>query len=105
MKIARQRLPAVAALLALMALVFGLAPVPARSASTTVLITAVFYDTYLDGEPDEAFRITNVGGTDVDLTDWTVTDLEGTITLTGTLLIDESLWCYGPNCLIGGWPN
>jgi len=92
MKSARQRLPAVASLLALMALMFGLAPVPARSASTTVLITAVFYDTYLDGEPDEAFRITNVGETDVDLTDWTVTDLEGTITLTGTLLIAESLW-------------
>jgi len=50
MKSARQRLPAVAALLVLMALMFGLAPVPARSASTTVLITAVFYNTHFDGE-------------------------------------------------------
>ena len=92
MKSTRQRLPTVAALLVLMALMLGLAPLPARSASATVLITAVFYDTYLDGDPDEAFRITNVGGTEADLTNWTVTDLEGTITLTGTLLIDESLW-------------
>ena len=61
---ARQRPLTVAALLALMALMLALAPVAARSASTLVLITAVFYDTYLDGDPDGAFRITNVGGTE-----------------------------------------
>jgi cardiolipin synthase len=64
----------------------------ARSASTTVLITAVYYDTYLTGEPDEAFRLMNIGGVVVDLTDWTVSDGEGTITLEGTLGVYQSIW-------------
>lgn len=76
----------------LLALLVTLLPTPARSASTTVLITAVFYETYLDGDPDEAFRITNVGSIEADLMDWTVTDFEGTLTLTDTLPAGESFW-------------
>ena len=72
----------------------GMSPSSANSASTTILITAVFYDTYLTGEPDEAFRLLNVSGSAVDLTDWTVTDgpTEGTITLTDTLVAGASIW-------------
>ena len=67
---------------------------PARSASSTILITAVYYDTYLTGEPDEAFRLMNVGGTTVDLSGWTATDgpSEGTITLQGSLAPGASIW-------------
>jgi Lamin Tail Domain len=63
-----------------------------NSASTTILITAVYYDTYLTGEPDEAFRLMNISGSPVNLTNWTVTDGEGTITLIGTLSDGASIW-------------
>jgi hypothetical protein len=46
----------------------------AHSASSTILITSVYYDTYLTGEPDETFRLMNVSGAPVDLTNWTATD-------------------------------
>ncbi|MGD8904005.1 MAG: lamin tail domain-containing protein, partial [Anaerolineae bacterium] len=67
---------------------------PARSASATVLITAVYYDTYADGQLDEAFRLQNVSSATVDLAGWTITDgqYEGTITLQGSLAPGESLW-------------
>jgi cardiolipin synthase len=66
----------------------------AHSASSTILITSVYYDTYLTGEPDEAFRLMNVSGVPVDLTNWTVTDgpSEGTITLQDTLPVGASIW-------------
>jgi len=81
-------------LVLLLLLLTAFAPAPANSASTTVLITAVYYDTYLTGEPDEAFRLMNVSGSAVDLTDWTVTDgpTEGTITLSDTLAAGASIW-------------
>jgi hypothetical protein len=60
--------------------------------SSTVLITAVYYDTYLTNDPDEAFRLMNVSASTIDLTDWTVTDGEGTVTLTGTLGTGQDLW-------------
>ena len=60
--------------------------------SLPLRITAVYYDTYLTNEPDEAFRLMNVSGSAVDLTDWTVTDLEGTITLSDTLAAGASIW-------------
>jgi hypothetical protein len=59
---------------------------------TTILITAFYYDTYLTGEPDEALRLMNVIGSGVDLTNWTVTDGEGTLTLQGTLPAGASIW-------------
>ncbi|MGD1993640.1 MAG: lamin tail domain-containing protein, partial [Anaerolineae bacterium] len=63
-----------------------------RSASDTVLITAVFYDTYLTGEPDEAFRLTNVGASSIDLTGWEVSDGEGTLPLMGSLAPGQQIW-------------
>jgi hypothetical protein len=81
-------------LVLLLLLLAVMVPPPANSASTTVLITAVFYDTYLTGEPDEAFRLMNVSGSAVDLVGWTVTDgpTEGTITLSDTLAAGASVW-------------
>ena len=70
-------------------------PSVARStfgASSTALISAVYYDTYLPNEPDESFRLTNVSASNVDLTNWTVTDGEGTITLTGSISPGASMW-------------
>ena len=67
---------------------------PVRSASSSVLIAAVYYDTYLTDEPDEAFRLMNVGSTAVDLAGWTATDgpNEGTISLQGLLAPGASIW-------------
>jgi cardiolipin synthase len=64
----------------------------ARAASAAVLINAVYYDTYLKDEPDEAFQLVNVSPGAVDLTGWTVTDFEGAITLTGILAPGQSVW-------------
>lgn len=64
----------------------------AGAASSTVLINAIYYDTYLSNEPDEAFQLINVSSSPVDLTNWTVTDFEGVITLTGTLAPGAILW-------------
>jgi hypothetical protein len=84
----------VVVLVLLLLLLIAFVPSPANSASTTILITAVYYDTYLTGEPDEAFRLLNVSGSAVDLTNWTVTDgpTEGTITLSDTLAAGASIW-------------
>lgn len=60
--------------------------------SSTMLITAIYYDTYISYEPDEAFRLMNVSASTVILTNWTVTDGEGTITLTGFLNPCKSIW-------------
>jgi hypothetical protein len=66
---------------------------PATSAApSTVLISAVYYDTYLSGEPDESFRLVNVSASPIDLDNWTATDGEGTVTLTGTIGPGASLW-------------
>lgn len=62
------------------------------AASSGVLISAVYYDTYLPNEPDEAFRLTNLGSTSAVLTNWTLTDQEGTVTLAGSLAPGASLW-------------
>jgi cardiolipin synthase len=67
---------------------------PSRSASSTILITGVYYDTYLTDDPDEAFRLMNVSDVPVDLTNWMVTDgpTEGAITLQDTLPAGASIW-------------
>ncbi|MDX9832674.1 MAG: hypothetical protein RBU35_20570, partial [Anaerolineae bacterium] len=72
---------ALAVLLALCLLLpAGLAPGDAGAAftaaqpSSTVLITAVYYDTYLSGEPDEAFRLANVQTQAMALSSWTISD-------------------------------
>lgn len=64
----------------------------AGAASSTVLIKAIYYDTYLSGEPDEAFQLINISASPVDLTNWTATDFEGTVTLSGTLASGERIW-------------
>lgn len=60
--------------------------------SDTVLIFAIYYDTYLSNEPDEGFCLINVGVSAINLTDWTVTDKEGTLTLVGMLSPGERIW-------------
>ncbi len=65
---------------------------PSAAASSGLLISAVYYDTYLPGEPDEAFRLTNAASLAADLTGWKVTDQEGTVTLSGALAPGASLW-------------
>jgi hypothetical protein len=74
-------------------LLAALPPIPlAKAASSSVLIASVYPDTYLSGEPDEAFQLINVSTSPIDLTNWTVTDFEGTITLIGTLASGQTIW-------------
>ena len=49
-------------------------------APTDVIIYALYYDTYLTNEPDEAFSLINMGSGAVDLSGWKATDGEGTVT-------------------------
>jgi hypothetical protein len=89
------RLYAVAMLLGLLlALSLVMASPHARSTSSTILITAVYYDPYVTNEWDEAFRLTNVGDSPVDLNGWGITDEEGTVALDGTGTLDpgQSFW-------------
>ncbi|MBN1812554.1 MAG: lamin tail domain-containing protein, partial [Anaerolineae bacterium] len=96
MKSGNRRLRSTAIILALaLAFLSIWAPQTTRSSSTTTLITAIYYDTYLTGEPDEAFRLTNVSGSPIHLTDWTASDGEGTITLSGSLAAGASIWIAG----------
>ena len=69
----------------LLVLLVTLVASPARSSSTIVLITAVYDDTYLTDEAEEAIRLMNFGESAMDPASWTLTDGEGTITLAGTL--------------------
>jgi hypothetical protein len=70
MRSTSRRLQAVAVLLgALLVLLAARRLPPAHSASSTILITAVYYGTYLTGEPDEALGLMNVSDVPVDLTD------------------------------------
>jgi cardiolipin synthase len=73
-------------------LLIALLAAAARAASSSILINAVYYDTYLPNEPDEAFQLINVSAGAVDLTGWTATDFEGVITLTGALAPGQSIW-------------
>ncbi len=70
--------------------IFGLQA--ASATSSTILISAVYYDTHLLSEPDESFRLTNVSAAPIDLSNWTATDGEGVITLTGSLDAGDSIW-------------
>lgn len=79
-----------AALVLIVITIFGLHA--ASATSSTILIAAVYYDTYLPSEPDESFQLTNVSANAVDLSNWSVTDGEGTITLTGSLDARASIW-------------
>ncbi len=63
-----------------------------HSVSTTILITAVYYDAYAPGQADEAFRLQNVSDYPIDLAGWTVSDKEGTLTLQDTLAAGDSIW-------------
>jgi len=63
--------------------------------STNVLISALYYDTYLSGEPDEAFQVTNIGSNTVDLAGWQVGDESGKRATFPqlTLASGDRLWC------------
>ncbi len=60
-----------------------------------LLISALFYDTYIAGEPDEAFQIYNPLPSDVSLAGWKVTTGSRTVTFPPgiTLRGNAKLWC------------
>ena len=60
-----------------------------------LLIAALLYDTYITGEPDEAFQIYNPLPVTVSLADWKVTAGARTVTFPAgiTLNANAKLWC------------
>ena len=62
------------------------------AATSTILISAVYYDTYLPNQPEESFRLANISTAPISLTNWIVTDGEGTITLTGVISPGDQWW-------------
>lgn len=54
-------------------------PIPTPIPSP-VLITAVFYDGYQTSEVDEAVEMMNISGSPLDISNWQLTDNEGTVT-------------------------
>jgi phosphatidylserine/phosphatidylglycerophosphate/cardiolipin synthase-like enzyme len=65
-------------------------PPSINTPSGSLLISAVHFSAYASG--DEGFRLTNVSTRSITLTNWIVTDGEGTLDLTGTLQPDRSIW-------------
>ena len=63
-----------------------------KAASSTILINAIYYDPYLSGEPDEAVQLVNVSAAPITLTNYTLTDFEAVITLTGTISPNQTIW-------------
>jgi hypothetical protein len=62
------------------------------AAASTLLIDRVYYDTYFPNQPEEAFRLINVSTTPLTLTDWIITDGEGSLTLTGNITPGTNIW-------------
>ncbi|HLF26010.1 MAG TPA: lamin tail domain-containing protein [Anaerolineae bacterium] len=65
-------------------------PAPEPPPPGGVQLSAVHFDAYANG--DEGFRLTNAGTQTVALTDWSATDGEGTLNLTGSLAVSQSIW-------------
>ena len=73
---------------------------PGRQSASTpatppLLISALYYDTYITGEPDEAFQIYNPLAVTVSLAGWKVTAGTRTVTFPAgiTLNANARLWC------------
>ncbi len=65
-------------------------PLPPPAAPGSVLISAVHFDAYANG--DEGFRLANVSTRTITLTNWVATDGEGTLDLAGALDPGQSIW-------------
>ncbi|MCG2717941.1 MAG: lamin tail domain-containing protein, partial [Nanoarchaeota archaeon] len=51
-----------------------------KASADNILITEVYYDTYLSNEPEEYVTVFNRGVGAVNVSGWNITDLEGTAT-------------------------
>ena len=67
----------------------------AWSGPAPLLISALFYDTYLTDEPDEAFQIYNPTGAPVSLAGWQLSSGSRTVTFPADMMLaaHARLWC------------
>ncbi|MBS1251448.1 MAG: Cardiolipin synthase B [Anaerolineales bacterium] len=66
---------------------------PIATATSSVLISAVYYDGYAANDADEAFQLTNVSPDRVELQGWTIHDNAGAVVFpSGTLGPSDSIW-------------
>ena len=61
-----------------------------RSGPAPLLLSALYYDTYRSGEPDEAFQLYNPLETPVDLEAWQVSDRSRTVSFPAGVNLDAS---------------
>ena len=87
-----------------------------RSGPAPLLLSALYYDTYRSGEPDEAFQLHNPLETPVDLEAWQVSDRSRTVSFPASINLgaNAKLWCarkavsftltfgFKPDCEYGG---
>ena len=87
-----------------------------RSGPAPLLLSALYYDTYRTGEPDEAFQLYNPLETAVELAAWQVSDRSRTVSFPAGVNLDAKakLWCarkavsftltfgFKPDCEYGG---
>ena len=87
-----------------------------RSGPAPLLLSALYYDTYRSGEPDEAFQLYNPLETPVNLEAWQVSDRSRTVSFPAGVTLDAQakLWCarkavsftltfgFKPDCEYGG---
>jgi cardiolipin synthase len=80
--------------LILIILALALSTVTVFSTSNTVVIYALYFDTYLLNEPDEAVALMNISASPISLAGWQVTDGEGTVTFPAgsTIQPGQILW-------------
>ncbi|HQO21404.1 MAG TPA: lamin tail domain-containing protein, partial [Acidobacteriota bacterium] len=79
-------------------LFLALFPFYLPAASETVMIYAIYYDTYLSNEPDEAVALMNISSSPIAIGGWQVTDSvtgsgEGTVTFPScTIQPGQIIW-------------
>jgi cardiolipin synthase len=87
-----------AVVLPILSLILFVPPTPflAAQPSTTIVIAAVYYDSYETGEPDEAVQIQNISNAPVDVSGWKLSDgsvASPTTLPAGTILApDQAIW-------------
>ncbi|HZQ10044.1 MAG TPA: phospholipase D-like domain-containing protein [Anaerolineae bacterium] len=64
------------------------------NSSTSVLITAVYYDPFILGEASEAVQLQNTGNSSVTIGSWTLTDGEGAVSFPADVMLNpgQKIW-------------
>ncbi len=75
-------------------LVLGVTPRALATPSTSILVTAVYFDPFVTGEASEAIQIQNISASPISIAGWKFSDGEGTVTFPNgaALNASEKIW-------------